>query len=199
MEKNLNQARFRISSSELEISGPVDFVKDQVQFNKNIIDFFAESIKNGLTHGKKLNSIAAERDDSLPLLTNTNEYAEFEEVKESDSVLVKYMDVIAVNGDKIQILSKIPGNSTGAKMLKLILVYLYVKTKVFSVEKVPSVDIRSFCEMHGELDAGHFSEYLKKNKKWFLIEGAGKSTSVIITVPGIKEAEQILNGMNSQN
>ena len=166
---------------------------------KNIIDFFAEHIKNGLIGKTKSGTMEIDRVEPLPLLKNRNDYAEFEEVKEPETILVKYMNVIAVNGDKVQVLAKIPGNSTGAKMLKLILIYLYVKVKAFSVEKVSSVDIRAFCELHGELDAGHFSEYLKKNKKWFLIEGAGKYTSIIITIPGIKEAEQILNSMNSQN
>lgn len=199
METNSNQAKFRISTSELEISGPVDFVKNQIQFNKNIIDFFAENIKNGLVGKAKSGAMEIDRGEPLPLLKSGNDYAEFEEVKEPETMLVKYMDVIAVNGEKVQVLAKIPGNSTGAKMLKLVLIYLYVKVKAFSVEKVSSVEIRAFCELHGELDAGHFSEYLKKNKRWFLIEGSGKSTNIIITVPGMKEAEQILNSMNSQN
>ncbi|MDB4919503.1 hypothetical protein [Mucilaginibacter sp.] len=199
MEINLNHASFRISTSELEISGPVDFVKEQVQFNKNIIDFFAENIKQGLIAKETLNAITFNDVERTPLLKTSNEYADFEEMKESDSILAKYKNVIAINGDKVQILTKIPGNSTGAKMLKLLLVYLYIKFKISLVEKVSSVDLRNFCEMHGELDAGHFSAYLKKNKKWFLLDGNGKYTNVIITVPGMKEAEQILDAMNNQN
>jgi len=199
METNSNQAKFRISTSELEISGPVDFVKEQIQVNKKIIDFFAENIKQGLTAGETIKALALKNAEIAPPIKTGNEYVDFEEVKESDNVLDKYENVIAINGDKVQLLTKIPGNSTGAKMLKLLLVYLYIKSKILAVEKVSSVDLRNFCEMHGELDAGHFSEYLKKNKKWFLLDGKGKYTNVMITVPGIKEAEQILDTMNNQN
>jgi hypothetical protein len=199
METNVNQAKFRISTSELEISGPVEFVKEQVQFNKNIIDFFAENIKNGSLPKSTSKAIGSEDVETLPLLKRSNEYAEFEEVKPADSVLERYSNVIAINGDKVQVLAKIVGSSTGAKMLKLILIYAYIKLKALSIDKVSSVDIRAFCEMHGELDAGHFSEYLKKNKKWFLLEGSGKYTNIVITIPGIREAEQILNEMNNQD
>lgn len=197
MESIIMQAKFKISATELEISGPAEFVKDQVQVNKNIIDFFGENIKHRLLEKEPSKALDFNRVEQLPSPSSNGEYAEFEEVKESDSILNKYKNIIAINGDKIQVLSKIHGNSTSAKMLKLILIYLFFKTKAFSIEKVHSADIRNFCEIHGELDAAHFSENIKKNKRYFLIDGSSKNTTVMLTVPGMKEALQILDSMNN--
>jgi len=206
MEENKNYAKFRISISELEISGPAEFVKDQIQFNKNIVDFFAEGLKAGMllnndnnnnnNTSKSLEPFNAENgNSSMP--KQSEDFAEFVEVKDQSNVLDKYCDIIAVNNDKVQVLSDIPGGSKGAKMLNLLLIYLFIKVKAFSIEKVPSSELRDFCEMHGELDAGHFADYLKKNKKWFLLEGTGKATYVRLTVPGIKDAERLLSTMNT--
>ena len=111
--------------------------------------------------------------------------------------LNRYSQIIAIDGDKIQILSKIPGNSLGARMVNLVLIYLYIKLKAKSIERVSFNELRDICELHGELDRTHFSLYLKKNKKWFLLDGSAKSTSAKITIPGVKEAERLLDSMKN--
>jgi len=204
MESNNNYAKFRISENELEISGPVDFVKEQVQNSKNIIDFFAETIKHKIA-SKTLQPISSSREIAhLPTsssetiqegLKGQDDYAEFVEVKDADNILNKYSDVLAKNGEKLQILVDIPGNSQPTRMINIILIYLFWKLKTSSVERVAFADLRSVCEIHGDLDAKHFSAYMKKYKKWFLIDGSGKNLAAKITVPGMKEAERLLENM----
>jgi hypothetical protein len=205
MENNQNYARFKISENELEISGPVDFVRDQLQDSKNIIDFFAESIKHKIA-SKTLQSLSNSKEiPQLPTssitenieagLKGPDDYAEFVEVKESDTILNKYSEVLAKNGGKLQILVDIPGNSQPIRMINIILIYLYWKLKTYSIEKISFGDLRAVCEMHGDLDAKHFAAYMKKYKKWFLIDGSGKSLSAKITIPGMKEAERLLDSM----
>jgi len=200
METKDNYAKFRISDRELEISGPAEFVAMQLQDNKSIVNFFADALKqNLLSSHTQLEAKSKLLDTSPGSLgeekKETSDYVDFEVVNDQESLINKYSDVIAVDGDKIQVLGKIQGGSMGSRMVNLILIYLLIKQKIAKVDKVSFSELRNFCELHGELDAAHFADYIKKNKKFFLIDGGGKSAFAKITVPGMKEAEQLLSTM----
>lgn len=198
MEMKENFAKFRISDRELEISGPVDFVAGQLQDNKTILNFFADALKKNLL----LQSTSAAQEVSsfkaLPPIEEvskkgSSEYVDFEVVNDQNAIANKYSNVVAIDENKIQVLGKIPGNTLGSRMINLILIYLYLKLKTAKIERISFNDLRSFCELHGELDAAHFADYMKKSKKYFLIDGSGRNAYAKITVPGMREAEQILS------
>ncbi|HTE01478.1 MAG TPA: hypothetical protein VK668_19460 [Mucilaginibacter sp.] len=198
-EKNEYPAEFYLSDRELKISGPVEFVKEQMQFTKNVIDLFAERIKHKLIDNKEEGSKSLSfKSETLDVKSKVKgeEYVEFEEVKDIEFI-AKYSEIIAVDGDKIQVLCKIPGSSLGSRMVSLVVIYLFIKLKTKSVERVSFSELRNICEIHGELDSGHFSEYLKKNKKWFLLDGNSKNSNAKITIPGMREAERLLDSMKN--
>jgi hypothetical protein len=192
------EAYFRLSQKEIEIAGPVEFVKEQISANSSAVDLFVDMMKTQF-HVKQL----PDTKENLNALSRPEEpindkYTDFEEVTQSDDVFKKYENIIAKNGEKLQILVAIPGDSLTQRMVTVVLLYLYLKLKS-NIESVSFDELRETCERHGELDKGHFSAYMKSNKKIFIIEGSGKSASAKLTIPGIRDAEKILNSLNNQN
>jgi hypothetical protein len=196
MQKENAEAYFRLSDKEIEIIGPVDFVKEQIQSNDRVIDLFIDRLKTSLLPP------ATKPDTGMQLLPTKNPmpvkegYDDFEEVVQGIDVFKKYENVVAKSGEKIQILLPIPGDRQTQRMVNVILIYLYLKLKS-NVDSVSFNELREACQAHAELDAGHFSEYIKTNKKIFITEGTGKSSIAKLTIPGIREAERILDSLNN--
>ena len=198
MKENFD-AYFRLSFKEIEIAGPVDYVKEQIAENSALIDLFMDKIKsNGAVPLLPPGYIDGSTPTQSSIEIADTKYTDFEEVAQIEDLFRKYENVISKNGDKIQILSKIPGESLVQRMVNVILIYLYIKLRG-NIDLVSLDELRQTCEMHGELDKGHFSLYIKNNKKFFLIDGTGKGAKVKLTIPGMKEAEKLLESLNNKN
>jgi hypothetical protein len=166
------EAYFRLSHKEIEIAGPVEYVKEQVASNSASIELFINLLKTS-----SLTKQLPETGKNLDVLPDTRQenkdYDDFEEVTPIEDVFKRFEDVIAKNGDKIQILVPIPGDSLTQRMVTVVLLYLYFKLKL-GIESVSFDELRQVCESHGELDKAHFSAYIKNNKKFFVTDGSGK-------------------------
>lgn len=198
MKENF-EAYFRLSIKEIEIAGPVDYVKEQITANSGVIDLFLDKIKSDkvrpLLPPAMINVVTPPQGS---MEVSETKYTDFEEVAAAEDIFRKYANIIDKNGEKIQILSKIPGESLAQRMVNLILIYLYIKLKS-NIDVVSFDELRQTCEIHGELDKGHFSVYIKTNKKFFVVDGTGKGARVKITIPGMKEAEKLLDTLNNKN
>ena len=200
MKENFD-AYFRLSSKEIEIAGPVDYVKEQLSAHSIVISRFVEDLKRPFLQ-KELPGPDKTMDIFSARTTRTsdvedNAYSEFEDVIPGDDVFKKYEHIVAKTGNKFQILVQIPGDKQTQRMVNVVLIYLYLKVKS-GVEVLTFDELRQACESHAELDKGHFSEYIKNNRKFFVIEGAGKSMNARLTMPGMREAERILNNLNEK-
>ena len=191
-------AKVRISNNELEISGPVDFVKDQIEKMDGLVKAFIEKIKeNKMPTDKKSLSMPTQPlliEEASESKTKVEEFAEFEEVAKNS--FDTYKNIISVINGRLQVLVPIPGNNLANKMVNLITIYLWVRLQQ-KIELVTFAELRSVSELHGQLDKTHFANYIKNNKRIFIVEGEGKKLLARLTVPGILEAEKLLSLMNT--
>lgn len=196
-DKLLNQvARFKISSREFEIMGPVEFVDKQIEKHAELINAFLAQIKEkqNLTRTPMEKEIQANR-LSLP---NSSEYADFVELPSANKSFQKYSSIISIDNDKIHVLVAVPGESLTRRMINLAMIYLWVK-KQQNIESSTFNEIRDFCERHAELDKAHFAYYINSHKRIFLVEGAGRGQIAKLSVPGLREAENLIDQMNKEH
>lgn len=192
------EAKIKFAKGEFEISGSEEFVSNQIAEFKGMLNGILEShlIKNALP-----NSVAKAQQISEKSTNQANsskeEYAEFVELENSKG-LKDYENVFAIEGDKIQIISDVPGNSTVRKMINIVLIYLWIKQKL-NIQEVAFSELRDVCEKYGEIDKPNFAKYMKLHKKYFIINGSSKSQTAILIRPGIKEAEYIINQLNNSS
>ncbi|MES1182087.1 MAG: hypothetical protein ABUL44_04760, partial [Flavobacterium sp.] len=122
------------------------------------------------------------------------DYVEFEEVNFRNKIS-GFENVFAIDGDRLEIISDVPGSSVARRMINLILLYLWGKYHL-GIEEVGFSELREVCEKHGELDKPNFAKHLHLNKKYFIINGNGKWQSAKLIRPGFKEAEILIQELN---
>lgn len=202
MNKTLDKdtAIFRLSQGEFEISGNVDFVKEQLINFKPSIDLclnqlansFSQVIDNKVTHPQKLLTTNTHKEprtfQSQSAKTEDIDYVEV-------SNAVSFENVLVIENNKVQIIADVPGDSTAKRMINLILIYLWGKHQL-GIDETHFSELRDMCGKYGEIDGPNFSKHMNNHKKFFLIDGAGKGQVVRLIRPGIKEAIRIISELN---
>ncbi len=105
----------------------------------------------------------------------------------------EFTNVIDYDGDTINIL-KLIGKKKAEKSRNLILMYLWANKKN-GVDAVDKTELVSLCKHHECYDESNFKNILK-NASGLAIKGTSRKYSVRLTAPGIKNAEQLLTGLN---
>jgi hypothetical protein len=68
--------------------------------------------------------------------------------------------------------------------------------KQTGVDVIPFQELRTVCQEHGVLDSANFAGHINNAKSYFIIDKDGGNYNAKLTVPGIKEAEVLLNKYN---
>ena len=164
----------------IEISGSEDFVRDQLEKFDDLIMKHLSSMLNF----------------SQPSIFPSPQPALDQEVQGDAWKSVSYHNVIAFEGNKIEILKNIPGKSGAEKAVNAALLYLYAKN-VKGQEDALFKEIRELCKGHGCLDSANFASNLKSEKQYFIIGGSGKKQTAKLTQPGKTKAAALVGQLNS--
>lgn len=198
----MENAKFRLGSDYIEISGPETFVVDQLEKFRDLIETSYEKILSqsprAITTEQYVNKVVSLLPNGHPsTATIATEDADFIEVKNSETV--DYQNVFVLDGNNFQITCDIPGNSISSKMINVVLIYMYAILKK-GIETVAFSDLRQACmnAMGSEFDTSNFSKCMDHNKKYFLLMGERQNRTAKLIRPGIKEAERLIIELNKQ-
>ena len=194
------EAKFKFDNGEFEISGSEEFVTKQISEFKNILNGILSSHLQNSSQTALVPQLQAPhskliKENTTRHLHSGVEYADFTDI---DKGLDNYSNVFEISGDRIQIISEVPGSSTAKQMINLILVYLWIKRKL-NIDEVSFSELRTICEKHGAIDKANFAKHMQLQKKYFIINGSGKNQTAELTRPGVKEAEDIVEQLNRSN
>jgi hypothetical protein len=194
----MENAKFKIGTDGVEISGPQKFVEDQIDKFKNLIESSYEKIiaspsprplhesdsnKRKLTIPQSVSKAVAQQED---VMNHENNGGEF-----------NYENVFAIENDTIQLNCDIPGDSTRAKMLNFVFIYMRAKL-LQNIDTVSYADLRDAGTKYIEFDVSNFSKCIDNNRKFFLITGDRKNKLAKLLRAGIKEADRIILALNQQ-
>lgn len=196
-EKISSEARikFSLKSKEFEIFGSEDFVNNQIQNFKEMI----QSSFGKLLLDEDKPQIVLKRLPNYPHPMDNYEDTEtidYEEKTEKEKQpLSEYENVLVIDGDRVKVIADVPGTTTSSKMINVILLYMWGKLKLGN-EEVSFKELREVCEEYGDIDKSNFSSIINKQKKLFLVNGSGQSQTAKLIRPGIKIAEELLKQLN---
>lgn len=178
MEGKQAKALISVSDGRMEFEGSEEFVERQLAA-------FADLIKQSL--------------QSAPAREPKKLAEDGEGVKSgapASDGLAGYSHLFAKGtSGTVQVLKDIPGTSTAQKMANA--ARLLALANSLSGKQVTTFkEIRELCEAHGTLDKTNFAQVIKGEKADFLFDGAGKSQTVSLTVPGRKAAEKLASELN---
>jgi len=176
MEENRSRVVVSLTEGRLEIEGPESFVEKQVER-------FASLIESGL--GKPRQSLPAKPQQQQPGETPSRD----------DAALGSYENVFALAGDKIQILTDLPGTGKAEKTASAALLLTFANT-LTGIDTTPFDAVRVVCEAHGCLDGPNFAKTLKGEKDAFVFGGTRNKQTLKLTVPGRRRAEQLAASLN---
>jgi len=184
------EARVKISirDGEFELSGSELFVNQQlVNFRQIIDETIAKTKLSPISNTQKVAVSASgiQQDDSIA------------DDQSSELKVNPYPNAIHIEGNAINILGTVPGNTKAKQTRATALIFLWAK--LFAGEEaVSAADIRSACEKQGCLDINNFAAHLKTLKRQVIINGAKGSSAATykLTVPGKEEAKTLLEKMN---
>ncbi len=184
--------RFSLKSKEFEISGNEEFVNEQIENFKSIIQGSLQKlvVEDDL-------AIAKRKSVYLPPTEDIDVIDYVEEKKSSDDSKLPFENVLVIDGETIKVIADVPGNSTAKKMMNVVLIYMWGKLQLGILE-VSFKELRDVCIDYGEVDKANFSKHMNKQKKLFLISGSGPSQSAKLIRPGIKEAENLIKQLNEE-
>ncbi|NAY90932.1 MULTISPECIES: hypothetical protein [Flavobacteriaceae] len=185
--------KFSLKSKEFEISGNEEFVNEQIENFKSIIQGSLENLVVQENVG-----IQRKKTVLLPPTEDIEVIDYVEEKKHSSaSSGLSFENVIVIDGETVKVIADVPGNTTAKKMMNVILLYMWGKMQL-EVLEVSFKELRDMCVDYGEVDKPNFSKHMNKQKKLFLISGSGQSQSAKLIRPGIKEAENLIKQLNGE-
>jgi hypothetical protein len=173
----MSEARFTFSASEgrIEVSGTEDFVSKQVQ---EFGDVIRDMLKNAPPANAKqdLGGGGGGGGGTLP---------KFDE----------FVNVLASEGGKVQILKPLPGTNNAAQTVSAALLTLFGNS-LLGIDEIASSVIREACQSHGCLDSSNFAGTIKDQKEHFIVTGSRSNTNIKLTKPGMRAAEQLARSLN---
>lgn len=107
-------------------------------------------------------------------------------------------DVFEIHNEKLHIIKDIPGTNVKAQTLSAALLVCLGNIK-FGSDNTLVEHVRSECERHGCYNSKKFSTYLKSYNNLFLEAGSGKSSTIKLTVPGKKLAEDLVTRLKNND
>ena len=186
-------SKFKLTKDGIEISGSEQFVDSQLQAFKGLIEKSFEKILEGYSIPEQNTSTS---DVLLPSRMSNYPVTEEADYVELNQSPLNFENVLVIDGGTIRIIADVPGSSQAKRMINVILLYLWVRQRQGS-ETATFSEIREFCKLQGEFDGPNFSRHVEAQKKYFLLSGDNKNKTVRLIRPGIKEAERLLNELNS--
>jgi hypothetical protein len=188
---------FKLTKEGIEISGSESFVRDQViNFRSDIQEYLLELSKSinqpFLPTTSVKPHVAVANQNSLAVIERPEDI-DFVEI--NNPINVAYENVLEVQNDKVQIITDIPGENLGKRMINLILIYMWGNILI-SRQEISFTELREICKRHGELDGPNFAKYMNANKKYFIISGSGKFQQAKLIRPGLKEASKLITELN---
>lgn len=195
-KKNTHKAKIKFSlrSKEFEISGDQQFVNDQIENFKSIIQGSLEKliVQENLDASKKASVYLPHTSDEIEVV----DYIE-EKTQTSTSSELAYENVLVIDGDVVKVIADVPGNTTSKKMINVILLYMWGKMQL-GIYDISFKELRDMCVNYGEVDKPNFSMTLNKQKKFLLVSGSGKTQEAKLIRPGIKHAEELIKQLNNE-
>jgi hypothetical protein len=128
----MTEAKFKFDNGEFEISGSEEFVSKQIAEFKNILNGILSSHLQNSSPTALVPQLQAPHSKLTKESTTRHQHSgvEYADFMDIDKGLDNYSNVFAISGDRIQIISEVPGSSTAKQMINLILVYLWIKHKL---------------------------------------------------------------------
>lgn len=171
-----------LTKGELEIIGSENFVKEQLDRFKDLINMKLSAVPVTPAISQSSTSTPKSSEDKVQQLPSTRENP--------------YPKVIALEEDQVRLL-KIFGKNKPEKTINVALLYLLAKS--LTGDEIASFsEIRGVCENHACLDSSNFARTLKKDKQVFIIDGSGKSQTAKLTQPGLKKAKELAGKLNAR-
>jgi hypothetical protein len=176
-----NQAKIslNIHGISLEIAGSEQFVSEQ-------IEHFRSAIQSALTK-------EAEPEEQPPPEPGTEPPPAPHKEPTGEP---KYTNALHVEGQKVSILKTVGGSTTSKKAVNAVLIYLWAKRNV-GVDSVQFDELRKLCQNQGCLDKANFAKNMRSARAWIVIEGTRKSQTAKLTMPGVQQAEALLQKLNA--
>ncbi len=195
--KHKAKIKFSLRSKEFEISGDEQFVNDQIENFKSIIQGSLEKliVQENIEANKKSAVYLPSVSDEIEVVDYIEEKPQVNVSKESKSL--DYENVLVIDGDVVKVIADMPGNSTSKRMINVILLYMWGKLQL-GITDITFKELRDMCVNYGEVDKPNFSLHLNKQKKFLLISGSGQSQSAKLIRPGIKMAENLIKQLNDE-
>lgn len=109
----------------------------------------------------------------------------------------EFENLYAVVEGKVQILKDPPGSGKAQKTVSIAILTAYANLLIGN-ETTSYDSIRELCNSHACLDSSNFSSALKSEKEIFIIIGSGKASSLKLSVPGRKRAEELARRLNNE-
>jgi hypothetical protein len=172
------RALISLQDGRIELEGPENFVKSQLDLLQPIIE---RSFSKQTSAGGRAPHSPKSVDDSKP--------------NDGAISLEAYENLFAIAEDKVQILKDIPGATKSEQMVNGALL-LALAHKLMGTEPTAYDDVRDLCKAHGCLDATNLAKRLNAEKQAFIITGTGKSKALKLTVPGAKRAKAFADDLN---
>lgn len=183
------EAKISISIFEgkIEFSGSEEFVKDQIQQFKPVID---EILKQRKAIKKSGNSNNSGSPQSIA--------ATFNNPPANPSVPEDLSEVFVIDDEKLRIVKNIPGESIPKKTLNTAILCAFAYKELLGQDTVSIEEVRKVCINHSNYDKKNFSAHVKKgDPKYFLDKGSSKSRTIKLIRAGVKKAQELISEMNN--
>jgi len=170
------------TKGELEIIGSENFVKEQLDRFKDLINVRLSAVPVTPAISQTSTSTLKPSKEKVQQLPSNGENP--------------YPKVIALEEGQIRLL-KISGKDKAEKTINIALLYLLAKT--LTGEKNANFnEIRGVCKNHACLDSGNFAKTLKNKKQAFIIDGSSRNRTAKLSQPGLTEAKELAKKLNAR-
>jgi hypothetical protein len=109
-----------------------------------------------------------------------------------------FEDVFEIHEDNLHIIKDLPGDTVKAKTLSAALLVCYGKI-LTGLDSTLTLSVRQECERHGCYLPKKFASYIKSYNTLFLESGSGKESTLKLTVPGKRLAEDLVTRLKKDD
>lgn len=181
-----------LSAGSIIVSGPIEFVNE---YREVFIDFITQFKERPYLPSKSIS------DHSSVELSQVESTSPSVVVTANESKKDVYINEGLVHVDeegRVSILKRtIPGSSSAKKSINIALILAYFHEE----NKITNNDIIPVCQKFACYDSKNFASVFNKRSDLFIKRGKLKSRTwdVTLTIPGVKEAETLLDSMRTPN